>query len=144
MPTVFVCDRTNTRKNMWRLCTKQVLIISVIVCSAWPSPVNVFQQHIVWKRMIPELGFFAMYEMYGYLSVRGFLMLLWWVQVRMWEDEEASEIMTSSCSMTYLSLLWRILGKDKVSATLRVFGWNFSRRGSPFHYRNCHLWGFCC
>lgn len=40
----------------------------------------------------------------------------------MWEDEEASEIMTSSCSVTYLSLLWRILGKDKVSATLRVFG----------------------
>lgn len=31
----------------------------------------------------------------------------------MWENEEVPEIMTFSCSVTYLTLLWRILGMRK-------------------------------
>lgn len=141
---MFVCDIINIWKYRWRLWTKQILITSVTACSAWPSPAEVFQQQVFWKRMIPAFAFSAIYEMYRYLSeVRGFLMLLQWVQVRMWEGEEITEIMTSSSSKTYLSLLWRVQGKEKVSSTVRVFGRNF-RIGSPFHYRNYHLRSFWC
>lgn len=50
----------------------------------------------------------------------------------MWEDEEASEITTSSCSVTYLSLLWRMPGKEKVSSTLRILGESSAGVEAPF------------